>query len=500
MTMRRYKEYKDSGVEWLGRVPEHWQVQPIKRLLLSVEQGWSPQCENFPSEAGQWGVLKVGCVNGGRFNADENKALPLDLKPLPELGIRCGDVLVSRANTRDLVGSVALADRDYEHLLLCDKLYRLRVMPDRCEPAFLAHFIGGSAARSVIEAAATGASSSMLNISQGAIVGMSIALPPVDEQRALLRFVDAETAKIDTLIAEQQRLIEVLTEKRQALIAQAVTKGLNPLVPMKDTDIPWLGQVPAHWEVTRLGRFAVVRSGYAFPSGGFSLDESDTRLLRGTNVSAGSIRWGEVVYWKRTPDDGLDDFSLSDGDIVLGMDRPFIGNGTRVARVSESDLPCLLLQRVAAVHPSPGMLAGYLLQLLASELFVHHIGPDTTGVSVPHISPGQICDFRVPIPPVNEQAAVVEFAESVVTRTAELIGEASSAVTLLKERRTALISAAVIGQIDVHDRPSLDTALAETRAEIAAGRCVVESAAAHVARLQAMAGADEQPAPPPAPC
>jgi len=261
MTLRRYERYKDSAVDWLGAVPAHWEVQPIKRLLLSVEQGGSPQCENYPAESGQWGVLKVGCVNGGRFNADENKALPADLEPLPELGIRRGDVLVSRANTRELVGSVAVADRDYAHLLLCDKLYRLRVMPDRCEPSFLAHFIGSGAARSVIEAAATGASSSMLNIAQGAIVGMPMPLPPLDEQRALLRFLHAETAKIDLLIAEQQRLIALLTEKRQAVIAHAVTKGLNPLAPMKDAGDEWLGEVPVHWRVVPVKYLAEVGNG-----------------------------------------------------------------------------------------------------------------------------------------------------------------------------------------------------------------------------------------------
>lgn len=500
MTLRRYERYKYSGIEWLGAVPAHWEVQPIKRLLLSVEQGWSPQCENFPAESGQWGVLKVGCVNGGRFDADENKALPVDLEPLPELGIRRGDVLVSRANTRELVGSVAVADRNYEHLLLCDKLYRLRVIPDRCEASFLAHFIGSAAARGVIEAAATGASSSMLNIAQGAIVGMSMALPPLDEQRALLRFLHAETAKIDTLITEQQRLIELLTEKRRAVIAHAITKGLNPAAPMKDSGVEWLGKVPKHWEVPRLGRFVTVRSGYAFPSAGFSMYDTDTRLLRGVNVGVGALRWDEVVYWKRQPDDGLDAFALSAGDVVLGMDRPFVGDGTRVARVSAADLPCLLLQRVASIHPSPGLLPGYLTELLGSSLFVHHIGPETTGVSVPHISPGQVCDFRVPVPPVSEQLGIVRMIEETVGKTEALISDASTAVTLLLERRTALISAAVTGQFDVRNSASVDSALAETDADIAAGRYVVESAAAHVARVQAMAAADEHPASPPRSC
>jgi type I restriction enzyme, S subunit len=193
--------------------------------------------------------------HGGRFIAEENKALPANLEPNPALAIRRGDVLVSRANTRELVGSVAVASDDFDRLLLCDKLYRLRTDDTRCKPEFLALYLSASAARSVIEAAASGASTSMLNIGQGAIASMQIALPPIVEQRAMLSFLAAETAKIDALVEEQKRLIELLKEKRQAVKSQAVTKGLDPNLPMKDSGLAWLGQVPAHWELGGLTRF-----------------------------------------------------------------------------------------------------------------------------------------------------------------------------------------------------------------------------------------------------
>ncbi|MEB3270825.1 MAG: restriction endonuclease subunit S, partial [Synechococcus sp.] len=249
MSFPRYPAYKPSGVEWLGEVPEHWAILPIKHLVGSIEQGWSPQCEAYPAESGQWGVLKVGCVNGGVFNPDENKALPNDLSPIEALSIRDGDILVSRANTRELVGSAAVAHQDHDSLLLCDKLYRIRVKPTICSPLFLAQYLGSAAARSVIEGSATGASNSMLNIGQPALVNMQIPLPPLGEQQALLHFIVTETAKIDALIAEQQRLIELLQEKRQAVISHAVTKGLNPDAPMKDSGVERLGEVPEHWEV-----------------------------------------------------------------------------------------------------------------------------------------------------------------------------------------------------------------------------------------------------------
>lgn len=219
---------KDSGVEWLGEVPAHWEVVRVKHLVKAFEQGWSPQCENFPVEsASDWGVLKVGCVNGGIFNPEENKALPSDLRPLPELGIRAGDLLISRANTRELVGSVAVALADHPNLMLCDKLYRLRLDPDLCLPEFLSLFLGTERARGQIELAATGASSSMLNIAQSTILEMCQALPPIAEQQELLQRIDESATQLDQLVKEAVLSIELLRERRSALISAAVTGQID---------------------------------------------------------------------------------------------------------------------------------------------------------------------------------------------------------------------------------------------------------------------------------
>lgn len=219
---------KDSGVEWLGDVPEHWAVVRVKHLVKTFEQGWSPQCENFPVEsASDWGVLKVGCVNGGLFNPEENKALPADLTPLPELGISAGDLLISRANTRELVGSAAVALADHHNLMLCDKLYRLRLDPDLCLSPFLSLFLGTERARGQIELAATGASSSMLNISQSTILEMCLALPPIAEQQELLQRIEESVAQLDQLVKEAVLSIELLRERRSALISAAVTGQID---------------------------------------------------------------------------------------------------------------------------------------------------------------------------------------------------------------------------------------------------------------------------------
>ncbi len=219
---------KDSGVAWLGQVPAHWEVKRVKHVTQSIEQGWSPQCDGFPvSSDDEWGVLKVGCVNGGRFNPEENKSLPADLTPIPELGIAAGDVLISRANTRELVGGAACVSVDHRNLLLCDKLYRLRLNDTTCLPEWLAIYLRTDAARGQIELAASGASQSMVNIGQGTILDLPIPLPLVAEQRVLVDEIEARSRDLDTLTTEAHRAIALLRERRAALISAAVTGKID---------------------------------------------------------------------------------------------------------------------------------------------------------------------------------------------------------------------------------------------------------------------------------
>lgn len=219
---------KDSGVAWLGEVPAHWEVKPIKQCLASLDQGWSPQCEAYPAETPDtWAVLKVGCVNGGTFNAQDNKTLPDALDPVPALALRVGDVLVSRANTRDLVGSAAVVPQDHSHLMVSDKLYRLRLHIKMCLSEFLCFFLNSDVARSQIELGAGGASQSMLNISQDVITGMIFPVPTIEEQEAIISRTKAAVQELDTLTTEATRAIALLRERRAALISAAVTGRID---------------------------------------------------------------------------------------------------------------------------------------------------------------------------------------------------------------------------------------------------------------------------------
>ena len=218
---------KDSAVEWLGQVPEHWKITPIKHVTKTFEQGWSPQCFNEPvSDESELGVLKVGCVRQGRFEYTENKRLPPELKFKSELAVRAGDLLISRANTRDLVGSAGVPTVNHDNLMISDKLFRLR-LTDQALSRFVCFFLTTKAARQQIELAATGASDSMLNIGQGTIKEMPFPCPPFEEQHQIVDHVVRINWQLLELAGEALKLVDTLKERRSALISAAVTGKID---------------------------------------------------------------------------------------------------------------------------------------------------------------------------------------------------------------------------------------------------------------------------------
>jgi type I restriction enzyme S subunit len=446
MSFPRYPKYKHSGVEWLGEVPEHWAVSRLKYVVACLTTGGTPDTSTpeFWADAETSGVpwVSIGDMTREpvvhttekRLTAAGVAAKRLDVLP-------AGTLLYSMFASLGKVATLGVPAAINQAIL------GITPNDERVTNAFLKHWL--AFLQSHIEQFSS--SNTQDNLNAGKVRAFPVVVANTSEQAAITSFLDRETAKIDALIAEQQRLIELLQEKRQAVISHAVTKGLNPDVPMKDSGIEWLGEVPEHWKTGRCRFYVDMLSGFAFPSQGFSDDEADWRLLRGINVGVGSIRWEDIFYWKREPDDGLNAYEMRQGDLVIGMDRPLISDGMRVARLTEQDVPSLLLQRVVRLTPLPPIDAEYLQHLLSSEMFVAHFAPETTGVSVPHISPDQIAAFVIPVPPIDEQKAIVKQVSEAIVKLAGLMNQARQSVDLLQERRSALISAAVTGQIDVRN-------------------------------------------------
>ncbi len=423
-------------MEWLGQVPEHWNLIQGRRLFSQEREPSKSTDEQLSA------TQKYGVVPQKLFMEMEDSKVTLALSGIGNFKhVEEDDFVIS---LRSFQGGIERS----KYSGCVSPAYTVLRPVEPINGTFWSFLLKSKSYIEALQTMTDGIRDGK-NISYQQFGQIRLPFAPLPEQNRIAAFLDQETAKIDALVAEQARLMALLKEKRQAVISYAVTKGLNPKAALKPSSIEWLGDVPAHWKVGKCGFYISILSGFAFPSTGFSDDENNTRLLRGINVGVSQLKWDETVYWRRTENDGLDIYEMKAGDLVIGMDRPLINEGIRVAKVKESDLPCLLLQRVASLKAGTLLNSDFLLGLLSSEMFVAHFLPDTTGVSVPHISPEQINNFIIPVPPVNEQEAIVDFVKTETDKFNTLTAEAQHAIDLLQERRTALISAAVTGQIDV---------------------------------------------------
>ncbi len=450
MSAPRFNSYNASGTDWLGELPPEWGVRLARRLFQQVREVAREGDEQLSA------TQRYGVVPQKLFMELEDQKVMLALGGLGNFKhVEKDDFVIS---LRSFQGGI-----EYSAYSGCvSPAYTVLRARNEIFASYYAYTFKSNAFVSALQTTTDGIRDGK-NISYDQFGSVSLPLPPLPEQTAIAAFLDRETAKIDALVEDQKRLIDLLKEKRRAVISHAVTKGPNPDALMKDTGIEWLGEIPEHWDVTKIGRYISILSGFAFPSSGFSLEESDMRLLRGTNVGVGSIKWDDTVYWPRKNNDGLGRFELRENQIVVGMDRPWIKEGVRVARVSADDLPCLLLQRVTALSVRDGMTEDFAFYLLSSDMFVAYFTPDMTGVSVPHLSPEQIANFVVPIPPLEDQAKIVQHIQKEMAAINALSTEAEAAVLLLQERRAALISAVVTGRINIQKRTDVQHDQSEAR-------------------------------------
>jgi len=449
MSFPRYESYKDSGVEWLGEVPEHWIVAELKRRFQIIG-GSTPKSD----QESFWGGEIIWVI-------------PADLSKLSSLYISdsqrkisseglasCGTTLVPKnsiiLSTRAPIGSLAIAETN-----LCTNQGCKALVPFG---ATVAKFFGYLLSISAEELNIRGKGTTFLELSGDELSAFKVPVPSISEQQTIAAFLDRETTKIDALIAEQQRLIELLKEKRQAVISHAVTKGLAPPSPcgrgaggegvrMKDSGIEWLGEVPAHWEVKRLRFLADVQSGVAKGKDNSGQETIEVPYLRVANVQDGFLDL-ETVTTIEIPASSLERYLLRVGDVLMneGGDYDKLGRG----HIWNSEIePCIHQNHVFAIRPS-GLSSEWLNEITGSSYAqFYFMTRSKQSTNLASISSTNIMELPVVLPPIIEQQQILMFLSDQRTRFDTLTTEAQRAIDLLKERRSALISAAVTGKIDV---------------------------------------------------
>ncbi len=445
--MKAYPSYKDSGAGWLGEIPSHWIASKIKYLCYvsdgnhgeeyPEETDFTDELNGVPfirvTEFDGWSITKKGILY---ITKEKNNSMRKG-------GLQENDILFVN---RGSIGKVALVSKEFVGANLNSQIAYFRTQSPNAHYKYLLYFVVSGTFQNMVSSLIHGGALVQLPLKR--IIGLEVACPPLSEQQAIADFLDRKTAQIDTLIEKKQRQIDLLQEQRTALINHAVTKGLNPDVRMKDSGVEWLGEIPSHWIMSRL-KFvcSLLKDGSHIPP---SRHDKGIPLLSVRNIVDGKFI--------NLPDDSLisiEDFKILtkpfevlENDVLLAIVGATLG---KVAIVEK--MPPFFIQRSLAIFrpKSEVYLFKFLYYFFRSSNFQSRLWSSVGFSAQPGIYLGTLGNIHCPIPPIEELKQMVSFIETEEKIIADTIYKVRSQIDLLHEYRTALISEAVTGKIDVRN-------------------------------------------------
>ncbi|ENO7551881.1 restriction endonuclease subunit S [Klebsiella quasipneumoniae] len=449
---KAYPEYKDSGVEWLGDIPDHWKTISISRLFSRIKRTGYTEKELL-SVYRDYGVIP-------KSSRDDNNNKPSeDLSPYQL--VEPNDLVMNKMKAWQ--GSIAISECEG----IVSPAYFVykpnNVLFELAHPRYVHYLLRNPIYVTQYLSRSKGIRVNQWDLDPDEFRNIELLLPDKTEQDKIYCFLDHETAKIDNLIEKQKQLIELLKEKRQAVISHAVTKGLNPDVPMKDSGVEWLGEVPAHWIVSGFKKYLSSIVDYR----GKTPNKTDDGILL---VTARNIKKGELDYtlsqefiapsdYKEVMSRGLPDI----GDVLFTTEAPL----GEVANVDRIDIA--LAQRIIKLKGMTSRLDNYYFKyFIMSSAFQQSLNLYSSGSTAQGIKAERFVYLRKLLPPINEQMEIVRFLDKEISKIDILVEQHFVMLSLLQERRTALISAAVTGKIDVRDWVVPDTQNVEETQEATA--------------------------------
>jgi len=437
---QKYAEYQDSGVEWLGNIPSHWDLKRSK-FLFNIVNGSTPK-----SGVEEYWEGDITWVTPSDLSKIKNFEISESARNITNKGLdSCGTSLVPSGSLilscRAPIGSLAITTKEVCTNQGCKSL----VVKDELNTKFIYYFLSVSTEQLNI----LGRGTTFLELSSDELGNFKVPFPTINEQFGIANFLDHETVKIDTLIAKQEKLIELLKEKRQAVISHAVTKGLNPNVAMKDSGVEWLGEVPEHWEVRQLRYLGSCQNGINigaeyFGSGSPFISYGDVyrnpelpRVFEGLVQSTEndkriySVQRGDVLFTRTS--ETIEEIGFSSTCLTDVKDATFAGFLIRFRPIQNKLLP--------------EYSKFYFRNILLRAFFVKEMNLVTRA----SLSQELLKKLAVPFPSLEEQKQIADFLSVKERVFDKLVNDCIKQIELLKERRTALISAAVTGKIDVRN-------------------------------------------------
>lgn len=444
--MKKYDTYKDSGIEWLGEIPEHWEISKLN-YISDVYGGATPKSnvDNY------WGG-NINWITPDDLGKIQGKSIVFSRRTITESGLlSCSASVVPKGSivlsSRAPIGHIGILEVD----ACTNQGCKAFVPNEKVQNYFLYYYL--LSAKTDLQSLGTG--STFLEISTAIIKNYRIALPPYSEQISIVSFLENKTTQIDTLIEKKEHLVEKLTLKRQAIINEAVTKGLNPDVPMKDSGIEWLGEIAESWETKKIKHSCYVkgRIGWKGLKTDDYLDEGYAYLVTGTDFTGQVVDWSRCHYIDKERYDEDPYIQLKNGDVLLTKD----GTIGKVTLVDNLNKPASLNSGIFLIRSLINELdTHFLYWVLNSNIFKVYIDLTSTGATIKHLYQNVFVEFEYALPPLKEQLKIEEFLFHINKEFEDTIEKINTSIDKLKLYRQSLISEAVTGKIDLRDWKQTD--------------------------------------------
>ena len=431
----RYADMKDSGVEWLGQIPRQWGIKKLKYLVSHIESGVSVNAGQSEAKSDEYGVLKTSCVSRFAFDVHQNKSVNSDEIERLSCPVCKNTIIVSRMNTPDLVGACGYVNESNDRIFLPDRLWQVHFTNQNIVK-YVFYFLSSSVARNYYASLSTGTSNSMQNISQGQFLNFTIAIPEYCEITKIVSYLDDQCAKIDDIIAGARTSIEEYKKWKASVIYEAVTKGLDPHVEMKDSGVEWIGKIPKHWKVCKFGMIASVKSNLVSP-----LLYPNLYQVSPENIEKGS---GKILPCKTVEESGV--ISLNhlfySGQILYSKVRP------QLNKVTIAPFNGLCSADMYPIETS--QCYKFVMYMMLSEYFLAQVSMVTENrVKMPKLNQNELSQIMVCVPSQREQENIVSYLDTKCSEIDQLISEKEALIADLESYKKSLIYEVVTGKRNV---------------------------------------------------
>ena len=440
---KRYPTYKGSGVEWIGEIPEHWNVGKLKYGITKNDGGaWGDDFD----DNGVIVLRSTEITPDGNWKIEEPARRLLTETEIEKTKLQKGDLLITKSSGSEKhIGKTAVVTEKVESLSACFSNFMQRIRPNQNQDSRYLHYIlNSNLAReqyNYLSQTTTG----LANLSAEIIGNIQIPFLPSSEQQSIAEYLDRKTRQIDVLIEKKQKQIDLLKEQRTAIINQAVTKGLNPNVKMKDSGIEWLGEIPEHWEVSPLKHAVRINQD--------SLPEHTDENYGIQYIDIGNVDEDGLLNPPKRMTFGISPSRArrvtKRGDTIVSTVRTYL---KAIAYIDSEDENLIASTGFAVLTPTDQIQSKYLYYLVSTPQIIDAISSLSVGVSYPAINSSELGSIPIWFPnSIEEQRDILNSIEREIDGIRDLIRKTEKEIELLREYRTTLISEVVTGKMDVRE-------------------------------------------------